>query len=364
MKPESTRGQLISKILTRSWRSSPEAVQLSPQELMEITPLLLESGAGALAWWKIRKSTTRDTAETRQLQQAYYKHSIQASLYDVLVSQVAGILNTAEVEFVLAKGWAVARVYPEPGLRPYGDIDLYVRPDHYSRAAAAIAAAEVSSEAIAITGADLAVWPVDLHRGCAELAERSFEAIYQRSERAVVGNADIRILAPEDHLRLLCIHMLRHGASRPLWMCDLAAIVEMLPAGFNWKYLLSGSVKHRDWILCALGLAITLVGARLSDGEITRRAIEMPEWLREAVLQEWSEPKIPHGARSAMRVYLRHPRGLLRALWLRWPNPVEATVRTGAAFSNWPRLPFQVFDCVIRSIRFLMQLPMSLRGTR
>ena len=35
---------------------------------------------------------------------------------------------------ILIKGWAAARLYPETGLRPYGDIDVCVRPDQLAAA--------------------------------------------------------------------------------------------------------------------------------------------------------------------------------------------------------------------------------------
>ena len=52
--------------------------------------------------------------------------------------------------------------------------------------------------------------------------------------------------------------------------------------------------------------------------------------------------------------HLRHPRGLFKALRLRWPNPIQATARVGGPFNEWPRLPFQVAECFQRTGKFLV----------
>ena len=37
---------------------------------------------------------------------------------------------------------------------------------------------------------------------------------------------DVRVLSPEDDLRFLCLHLLRHGAVQPLWLCDICVLLE------------------------------------------------------------------------------------------------------------------------------------------
>ena len=43
-------GRLIAKALTHSWRASRSPLEISTEELDIVTPMLLESGAGALGW--------------------------------------------------------------------------------------------------------------------------------------------------------------------------------------------------------------------------------------------------------------------------------------------------------------------------
>jgi putative nucleotidyltransferase-like protein len=60
------------------------------------------------------------------LRQAYRYEVLQAALREHQLIQSLKLLRSARIEPMLAKGLAVARLYPERGLRPYGDIDLYV----------------------------------------------------------------------------------------------------------------------------------------------------------------------------------------------------------------------------------------------
>jgi hypothetical protein len=107
----------------------------------------------------------------------------------------APALRSAGVEPLLVKGWAVARLYPERGIRPYGDIDLCVRPEQHGVAVAALAT--LAAEAVV----------VDLHEGLPQLHRPSLEDVFERSQLVQLGEYDVRILGSEDHLRYMWIHM-------------------------------------------------------------------------------------------------------------------------------------------------------------
>jgi hypothetical protein len=280
-----------------------------------------------------------------EFQQAYRLHTLQAALHEREIQQVFTRLRSIGAEALLGKGWAVARLYLEPGLRPYGDIDLYVRPEQYAATAAALRS----------PGAPAC--PGDLHRGAAELDDRSFDELRNRSQLIRLGEVEVRVFGAEDHLRLLCLHMLREGALRPLWLCDIAVALEARPADFDWDYFLSGNERRSDWAACAIGLAHQILGVNVDDTPIARRAKHPPSWLVPTVLREWGEGTPPHGRRLPMAAYLRRPSGWLQALRLRWPNPIEATIGVKGPFNNWPRLPFQLGDCLVRTARFARQLP-------
>jgi len=209
--------------------------------------------SGALAWHKIRNSDLKTSAAGLELQEAYRFHSVRTLVREHAIKAVLTLLYREGVEPILVKGWAAARLYPEPALRPYGDIDLVVRPEQYSFTAYAISAAIAASEI------DSAYY-IDLHRGFDHLDDHSFDDLYSHSSILKLDDVDVRVLSPEDHLRVLCVHLLHHNAFRPLWLCDIAAAVDGRASDFDWDRCL-GRNRRADWVACAIGLAHKLLGA-------------------------------------------------------------------------------------------------------
>ncbi|MFQ5946534.1 MAG: nucleotidyltransferase family protein [Anaerolineae bacterium] len=282
-----------------------------------------------------------------ELQQAYRLHTLQAARYERQIVRAIALLDSVGVEPLLAKGWAVARFYPERGLRPYGDIDLWVRPEQHAAAVAVLTSPAGQNS------------QVDLHEKFRHL-DRSWDELYDRSRLVPLGEVNIRILGPEDHLHLLCTHMLYHGVSRPLWLCDVAAALEALPADFDWKYCLSGNSRHSHWVTCAISLAHQLLGARLDCAPAAWRVRHLPRWLPSSVLQQWGAEE-HYMSTPSMAFCLRNPAQMLKALCLRWPNPVQATVGVGGPFNQLPRFPFQLAECLVRTAHFVARVPQRVR---
>jgi hypothetical protein len=177
-----------------------------------------------------------------------------------------------------------------------------------------------------------------------------------------LGEMDVRVLAPEDHLRVLCLHLLRHGAFRPLWLCDIGAAVENRPAGFDWDLCLGANPKRANWVACSVGLAHRLLGADLAGTPVSTRAQNLPRWLVPAVIKQWERPGIlDHTPAELMLTSLRHPTRVPGALLKRWRDPIEATFRVNGPFNELPRLPFQICDYLAQGARFVVRLPGLLR---
>jgi hypothetical protein len=217
------------------------------------------------------------------------------------------------VEPILIKGWSSARLYPEPGLRTSGDVDLCVPPDRVETAAAALSAAPLPCA-------------VDLHRAVPDLPDRPWDEVFRRSRLTALGEVAVRVLGPEDQLRLLCLHLVRHGIARPLWLCDVGACLESLPADFDWDYCMWGRTHLSRWAVCVLGLA-----GRLLDGRTpVATAGRFPPWVERAVLWCWGV-----GSGRSLRHYLRHPAEVVRRLCYHGisPNhgstPIKAALQLG-----------------------------------
>lgn len=307
-------------------------------EAVDLVPLLLAGGAGALGHWRVRSSSLAESPDLAPLRDAYRAYTLQAAVHEVQLACAAQALRTASVPALLGKGWAAARHYAQPGLRPYGDLDFFVDPADLDRGRAALR--------------QLArPLPVDLHRGFAELDDRGAEALFARGARAEVKGATVDLMAPEDHLRLVVLHLLRHGASRPIWLCDVAALLEAAPPSFDWDLVLQGPRQRARSVAGMVWLAERLLSARVPNRS---RLVEledgaMPRWLEDAVLLQW-------GRGSAFRRPLGEealgPRRLLGTLLRRWPNAVEATAGMGAPFDESPRWPHQAAFAAVRAFRF------------
>lgn len=339
------RGELVAAALAGAWRRDPPPPQLSAEELGLVAPLLDRSGAGALAWWKARRSQLADAYAARGLIQSYRLQTLRAAVREGELASLFALLESAGVDALLVKGWAAGRAYPEQGLRPAGDIDLCVRPAQYRRAREILAGDEGRR-----------FW-VDLHEGVRELGDGPVEELYERSRVLRVGASRVRVLSDEDHLRLLCFHTLRHGAWRPLWLCDVAAAVETRGDAFDWARVLGASRRRANWVLSALGLAGRLLAAKAEGTPAEDAAARVPRWLVESVVARWARPfaaeqgTLRHSA--PMRSYLRRPRGLWKDLRNRWPGPVEATIAAGGKFDALPRWPFQLAHSFKRAADFL-----------
>lgn len=336
---------LLTKALEGSWRAEPPPPDVSAEELARVEPLLSGSGAAALAWWRVRATELSATRPAAEFRRAFHLYAVRAGLHEEKVGRVFARLRAAGVEPVLVKGWAAARLYPEAALRPYGDVDLCVAPRDY----------EAAREAL--YGARGEWYSADLHAGFDDLhAGFDVEEVYARTRLFKLGGADVRVLGAEDQLRSLCLHFLRHGGWRPLWLCDVAAAFEGRPEAFDWERLEGRDARRARWVACAVGLAHLLLGARTSETPYADAHERLPRWLVRGVLKRWERPfaseQAPMCYRAPMSEHLRRPRGLFKDLLRRWPDPLAATVAVGGPFNRLPRLPFQLASGLARAAHF------------
>jgi hypothetical protein len=335
------RGLRMAAVLSGSWRRAPPPLEISAEALDEITLGLLRSKTGALAWWRVRHSSLRTSPAGMRLREAYHQHGFQSAQHARNLVRIVTRLREGGVDPLLVKGPAIARLYPERGLRPFGDFDFCVRPDQYA-AARAILAGWVGEFS-----------PVDLHSGFARFYAPSWDHVYGRSQIATFSATDVRVLAPEDELRFLCLHQLRHGALTPLWLCDVAVALESRPDRFDWNVVLGADRRRADWVACTIGLAHRLLGSAVDDTPVADRARCLPRWLMSSVLEGWGR-QCPE-TYQAPELY-PDIRGLLarapQTVRQYWPNPVAATIHLRRPFSDFPRLPIQVVDAFARLVRF------------
>jgi hypothetical protein len=293
----------------------------------------------------MRGSSVDGSPVGEQLRDAYRLHTLQAAVHERELADVVRALEAAGIEALIVKGWAAARLYAEPGLRPYGDIDVCVGSAQHSAAREALAGSLPSVD-------------VDLHCGLAVNSRMiadlpSFETAWGRASRACLEDTEIRLLAPEDHLALLCVHLLTHGAWRPLWLCDVAAVLESLSDEFDWDRCLGGSRRLATWVGSTVALAERLLRAQPKHAPPTRH--RPPRWLEPAVLRQWGSPPVHYPGNLialSTSAYFR-PSRAVRTIRAHWVDPVTASMLPGSSFNGLPRLPFQLRFVAWKAARFL-----------
>jgi len=345
-------GQLIAKALAGSWRSSVGPPQISSAELSQVAQLLIQAGAGALVWRRIRDFALGRSKVGAELQVAYRLHRLEAGVHQKKISMILARLRAAGIDPVLVKGWAAARLYPEAGLRHYVDVDLCVGGDEYSRA----------RQVLAHLGDDGLY--VDLHKELDHLDVMDWDEFFSRSLLLTVDDTEIRVPCAEDHLRILCIHWLRHGAWKPAGLCDVAAALESRPVEFDWQRCLGADPVRAGWVACTIGLAHDLLGAEVSgkrEGESGKLRLtscpspltrELPRWLVPAVLRQWGRslsPNYREPALPALFSQLTNWKEFAGEFFSRLDQPVRATVALRGRFNNLPRWPYQLGEVLLHS---------------
>jgi hypothetical protein len=308
---------------------------------------LIEGGVAGLAWWRIRGTPLASDPGVADLHAAFRHHAVHAARQERDLEHVLVHFNEAGLEPIVFKGWALSRLYPHRALRPFGDFDLLVRHADADRARSVLRSLPSSLQERADVDTALT-----LRR---YLPDRTEAELWAHSRTEQLGQARFRVLAAEDHLRLVALHQLHHGGYRPLWLCDLAVLVESLPGDFDWGRCLAGDRSLSEGVGAALGLAAELLGARLPPGA---PVVAPPAWLREAVWRGW----VRGYDTMPPPLYELHTlgfRGALRAMRARWPDPVSATVHLRAPFRRIPRVLVQsaevlrrAFDFVRRDVRW------------
>ncbi len=87
---------------------------------------------------------------------------------------------------------------------------------------------------------------MDLHQGGEHLIDYPFVEVIAQSRLVDLDGVLVRIPSDEHHLRILCLHLLYHGAWRPLWLCDIGASIEQIDAEFDWDVFLGADPVRPD----------------------------------------------------------------------------------------------------------------------
>ena len=372
------------------WREPLPPLQLEAREWERLAPALLDSRAAALTWRRLQSSPLADHPLAAPFRADYRAEFLRARLMQEQLEKLLQIMEAAAIAAVPIKGWGCARHYAQAGTRPAGDIDICVRSEQmdaaidaleregatrvFDRNANRVGNARLREEKFWFADAPPGWRAVELHAGLTDLhapAEPSWDALLERGETVVIGQRSARVLAGEDHLRLLAIHFLRHEAARPLWLCDIGALLEARGDNWNWKRCLGRDRVRRSWVVSALLLARELTGVSLEGAPFAHQVL--PAWLVPHVVAQWNGGHVPIGNPDSeiMWDYLRAPARLWRErdafigeLRERWPTPICAAIGCRQPLNKAPRLSWQLRYCARLGGNYLAHLPRLVRSKR
>lgn len=232
--------------------------------------------------------------------------------------QAFALFRKQGIEPILIKGLAAARYYPETQSRFSLDMDLAVSALDYHTAT--LIAQDPSASGLAI----------DLHRELRHLDSVEWNDLSKNSQLLEFDGGNIRVLRPEDHLRVLAVHWLTDGGSYKERLWDVYHIIKNRSSDFDWdRCLNSVSFRRRRWLICTIGLASRYLGLDLDGTPIKDEARNLPSWLTHTVEREWKSdmPLLPLHANLQNRTIL------LAQIGKRiWPNPITATVMMEGSF--------------------------------
>ena len=194
---------------------------------------------------------------------------LQHRRFEIRITQSFEILRSRGIEPVLIKGWAAALNYPAEKSRVFADIDLAVPRDQYKFALELSRSTPLSS------------FGVDVHRELRHLDSAPWGELFERSRLTEIDDFKIRVLAPEDHLRVLCTHWLTDGGQYRDRLWDIYYAIQNRPLDFDWKTCLGTiSLTRKNWILTAIAITRDYFELDVSYLPFADELTSVPEWVK------------------------------------------------------------------------------------
>jgi hypothetical protein len=164
--------------------------------------------------------------------------------------------------------------------------------------------------------------------------------LFRDSCEVVCGGGIVRVLSPEDHLRILVVHWLTDGGAYKERLWDIVYLLENRESDFDWeKCLMQVGENRRRWIVCVIGAARKYLGLKVDGFPFASETTDLPEWFVRALEKEWaSDVRL-----LPLRSVLADRREFWRQIRKRIPpNPIQATVEMEGSFDSYVRFQYQI----------------------
>ncbi len=243
---------VATKLLTHALRLLREEESVG---LTVSIPFTNRAGSALLRTFGFRASPHKATVYEKRLPDLEFRVARQM-LFEQTLLEIREAFWEKKLPFLVLKGMALAyQVYPDPALRPMGDIDLYLRKEDIEPAASVLAQLgyqelypEFRKERMAFGGERIFLRPgnppVELHwsleqferlKGILRIEE---EALWESSSLYTICGKSFRALSPEHHLIALCIHLgFVHRFEGDRWFADIDRMIFTFGNTLSWESL-------------------------------------------------------------------------------------------------------------------------------
>jgi hypothetical protein len=235
-----------------------------------------------LAWRSIASLPTDeiDPWLRATLRRRHQQRSAAVLAQGLGLAEVLDQLMRAGVPVVVTRGLRVIEwIYRDAGARPFEDHDLLVRPADEPLARAVLLRLgyeELAPQLFRRTtiALDLHVDPLGARRRPtrAQLFPIDVEALFRSASPGWVAGGPAMILAPEDEILLLALHVVKHSFDRLIRTADLAHLIAVHGNAICWERVRERAEQARAARL--LGLAF---GAATPFGITVPAAVRLPE---------------------------------------------------------------------------------------
>lgn len=192
---------------------------------------------------------------------AFFTTAMQQCVADVdgfaaLLEELLTKFSEQHIDVIPLKGPPLAeRLYENASMRMCNDLDLLVRTKDYSRTEALLlslgfnASSEIDDYHRRFARNGL---PVELHFSIASPRYFPFDlsGVWYRASSGKFRSSPMRVISDEDLILFLCLHGIKHGFSRIIWILDVARALNTAHS-YNYEELATNAQRRGQapWLL-------------------------------------------------------------------------------------------------------------------
>lgn len=225
------------------WNEPMPEVEMSE----ELIRLIMQQGLGPLVFPKLTMTPMMKMVCAQNMQ-------MQAKM-QMVMERAWKALENAGIKTVLMKGAGLAALYPDPSMRQWGDIDLFVGKEQYHPACAVMRetfpdALKFDEELDHYKHYNLIAdgVSIEIHRVSVGLTHPADVRRYAKMERygmahtseLVIGNCKLEIFEPTFNVLMVFMHAWEHmisSGANVRQLCDLALLLHHERETIDWKRL-------------------------------------------------------------------------------------------------------------------------------